>query len=383
MTSTIRSSAARSLVVLHPVFLLTGVLHAIGGPLLPSLVATFTLNDNQSGLLFLAYFSGTSLGALLCVGRYTRLMTIGFAVVVISCVALIFAPWPLQLFSFAAMGVGVGLPMSAVSLLVGRRFSGRSAPILVLLNFTWSVGALIAPLLAARVLMYHSFRTAYGWLAIVSAAAAIACVLWLREEPETPVMPNDPGAPSHRRMIGISALAAFLQVGIENTAAAWLSTYILRTTHSSAAFSASLSALYWSGFLVSRAGSSLLLLRVESAHLLRIAIPMAFAAAILLFVAPSQSTGGVAMFLLGVACAPIYPLIVANSFSRVQLVSETRWVLAAAGVGGSVLPWLTGWISAQSGSIRTGVLTLPAALLLMLFLLPRLSSQTVFHRGLN
>ena len=51
---------------LHPVFALTGVLHSIGGPLLPSLAATFHLTDSQSGFLFLAYFAGTSLGALLC-----------------------------------------------------------------------------------------------------------------------------------------------------------------------------------------------------------------------------------------------------------------------------------------------------------------------------
>ena len=60
------------LVLLHCGFLLTGILHAIGGPLLPSVAATFHLNDRQSGFLFLLYFAGSSLGALLCIGSYVE-----------------------------------------------------------------------------------------------------------------------------------------------------------------------------------------------------------------------------------------------------------------------------------------------------------------------
>jgi hypothetical protein len=64
MRSGTRTSTRRTLAVLHPVFALTGLIHASGGPLLPSLVSTFQLNDSQSGLLFFLYYSGTSLGAL-------------------------------------------------------------------------------------------------------------------------------------------------------------------------------------------------------------------------------------------------------------------------------------------------------------------------------
>lgn len=375
MLSSSRNPAARSLAFLHPAFLLTGILHASGGPLLPSLAAAFALNDNQSGLIFLMYFAGTSLGAVLCTGHYARLMIAGFAVVMVCCGAVVVAPWPLQLLVFAALGIGVGLPMSAVSLFVGRHLSGRSASTLVLLNFTWSVGALIAPLMAARVLTHHSFRLAYAGLAIVSFLAAAACWFGLRDEPDSSVHEMRSGTFSSLRTLTVFATAAFLQVGIENTAAAWLTTYILRTTSSTAALAASLSAFYWSGYLVSRAASSFILLRVEPSHVLRVAVPTAFVAAIFLYVLPSQPLSGIVMFLLGAACAPIYPLIVAGSFSRGRPISETRWVLAAAGVGGSVIPWLTGWISAQSNSIRNGILTLPAALVFLLLLLPSLSKH--------
>ncbi len=72
MPSATRNSPATALTVLHPVFALTGVLHAVGGALLPSLAARFHFNDSTSGLLFLLYFAGTSLGALLCRGSFAR-----------------------------------------------------------------------------------------------------------------------------------------------------------------------------------------------------------------------------------------------------------------------------------------------------------------------
>lgn len=372
MSSDNRSLPLRPLGVLHSVFLLTGVLHVIGGPLLPSLAATFHLSDNQSGLLFLVYFAGSSLGAALCMGRYARAMTVGFVFVVFSCLGVICAGWPLLLGAFALLGVGVGLAMSAVSLFVGRGLLDRSAPVLVLLNFTWSLGALLAPLLAALVLARTNFRAAYALLAMAAAIAALACFLLLRDTPDTPSTPSERGTHPNMLPIFAFAIACFLQVGVENTSAAWLTTYILRITHRGPALAATLSALYWTGFLLSRVSASYLLLRLKASVLVRIAVPAALAAALLLFASRIQSISYVAMFLLGFTLGPIYPLLVAESFRHVRRVADSRWILAAAGFGGSILPWLTGWISAHSGSIRVGILTFPAALLLMIVLLPLL-----------
>ncbi len=376
-----RNSTPSALAVLHPVFLLTGILHAIGGPLLPSIASTIGLTDSQSGLLFLLYFAGSSLGALLCVGKYARAMAIGFVLVAICCLGMATLRWPVLLSASLILGVGVGLPMSAVSLFVGRGFPGRSAPVLTLLNFSWSAGALLAPLLAARVLAGHNFRMAYALLAAPAAFAALTCIAFLRDVPEASCIQDLAQTHSRRRTIAAFALAAFLEVGIENTAAAWLSTYLLRTTHSGAVLAATLSSFYWTGFLVARAGSSLVLLRIKAFQLLLVTVPAALVAALLLIAAPAQSVGDMAMFLLGAALAPIYPLIVAESFGRVKRSADTRWVLAAAGLGGSVLPGITGWVSAQSGSIRAGILTIPSALLLILLLLPFLRKGSLLPKA--
>ena len=361
----------RALFALYAACALTGLLHAVGGPLLPSIASTLKLNDSQSGLLFFLYFAGSSVGALLCVGRYARLMALGFAAAAACCFAESGSHWPLCLIAFLFLGVSVGLSMSAVNLYVGREFPKRAASMLALLNCVWGVGALCASLFAARVLVHHSYRVAYALLGVVAAVAALICWLFLQDRAEADApLGNVRSSSSNRRRILTLALAAFLEVGVENLSLAWLSTYASRMAGRDAVLGAALSAGYWIGFLGSRALASLILLRTVPASVLRVAIPAALGAAIVLVASSSPWTGCLAMALLGIALGPIYPLIVAQSFTDLRQTSDTRWILGAAGFGGSVLPWLTGWISANFGGIRAGLLVLPAALLVMLFLVP-------------
>ena len=367
------ATGGRSLVVLHPVFALTGVLHAVGGAILPSLASRFHLSDSASGLLFLLYFAGTSIGALLCRGNYARLLWLGFAAMICTCTGVVVAPRPLLAPVFLLLGISVGVPMSAVTLFIGRNFPDRCAPMLTFLNFSWSIGALAAPLIAARVLLHHDYRTAYVLFAIASAVAAIACALVLRDGPE-PVRPSrDQGTNTPAvYLVAVFAFAAFLQVGIENTVAAWLPTYALRLAGSGIVLAAASSSFYWAGFLSSRGFASLLLLRTPPMRVFRFAIALGFASALLLDFAPSIGLRNFAMFLLGTALAPTYPLVLAGFFARAQQTSDSRWILFTAGFGGSVLPWIAGFVSSQTGSLRAGMLIIPAALLLMALIMPGL-----------
>ncbi len=374
-----RSSSVRTLAVLHPVFALTGVLHTVGGALLPSLAGRFQLSDSSSGLLFLLYFAGTSLGALLCRGSYARLITIGFAGMVCTCLAVASCPRSLLAPAFLLLGISVGVPMSAVTLFVGRAYPARCAPLLTFLNFSWSIGALCAPLIAARVLMHHTYQAAYILFACASAVASLASTLVLKDGPEAMQGPLDTRTNTALYLIAVFAFAAFLQVGIENTVAAWLPTYALRTAAAGLVLAAASTSFYWAGFLCSRGLSSLLLLRAEPMRVFRIAVAIAFIAALLLVFAPSLPVRNIAMFLLGASLAPTYPLVLAGFFARSRHTADSRWILFTAGFGGSVLPWLAGFISSHSGSIRTGMLTIPVGLLLMALLLPALREPIPNH----
>jgi fucose permease len=373
--SNVRTSTGRTLAVLHPVFALTGVVHIIGGALLPSLASAFHLNDNESGLLFLMYFAGTSLGALVCRGNYARNIALGYVAMAACCVGVATANKTWMPAVFLLLGVSVGVPMSGVSLFTGRNFPERCAPLLTFLNFSWSAGALAAPLLASRVLMHHDYRAGYLLIAGASLVAAMVSALVLKEAPEGVRVATETRPFTNLRLILIFAFAAFLQVGIENSVATWLPTYALRMAGNGIVLAAASTSFYWVGFLASRGFSSLLMLRADPMRVFRIAVALALGSAVLLDAVPSVAGRSAAMFLLGASLAPVYPLVIAGFFARARHTSDSRWVLATAGFGGSVLPWLAGWISAHTGSLRIGMLTIPGALLLMVFVLPGLRGR--------
>ncbi|HVX56093.1 MAG TPA: hypothetical protein VHA37_00010, partial [Candidatus Saccharimonadales bacterium] len=104
-------------------------------------------------------------------------------------------------------------------------------------------------------------------------------------------------------------------------------------------------------------------------RVLRTAVLVAAVSAAALVALPGPVARGLAMMMLGTSLAPIFPLLLARFFARARSASESRWVLAVCGFGGSVLPWLTGWISARA-TLRTGLATVPAALVCILVMLP-------------
>lgn len=370
MTAVHSTSSSRAIAVLHPVFALTGVVHVVGGALLPSLAGRFHLSDAEAGLLFLLYFAGTSIAALLCKGNYARTMAVGFACMACMCVAVAASPRALLNPVFLLLGISVGVPMSAVTLFTGRTFPERCAPMLTFLNFSWSIGALAAPLIAARILVHRDYRAAYLLFSVAAVCAAVACSAVLRDGPEPMHMIANVESTFALRLVLVFALAAFLQVGLENTVATWLPTYALRTASSGIVLAAVSSSFYWVGFLSSRGISSLLLLRAKPIRVFGIAIASGLFSAALLQFAPNVAMRNLAMFLLGASLAPTYPLVLSGFFARARHTADSRWILFTAGFGGSVLPWIAGFISSHTTGIRMGMLTIPAGLLTMALLIP-------------
>jgi FHS family glucose/mannose:H+ symporter-like MFS transporter len=366
--------------VLHGVFALSGIAVAVNGPLMPSLSAHFHLNDGEAGTLFLLYFTGNSIGAFLCRSNYARTMALALLALSGGGLGIAMTGRALLFPLFLFMGGALGLGTASVSMYVGKNWTVRRAPTLTLLNFTWSAGALAAPLLVAPLLSMRAaglpiYSMVYLAVAAASMLAALGCRFLLEDDSgsENPV--PSIGGVHNLRLIAVFALFGFLEVGIENNAVAWLPTFLLRASGGTLAAAAASSALYWCGFLASRGISSLLLLRLPPMPVFRAALGLALGSAALLATFPASPSRGVAMFLLGAAMAPLYPLLLAAFLVRARQSSDMRWILGACGFGGSVLPWLTGWISTHSGSLRIGLITVPAALLALICLSPALGGK--------
>lgn len=371
---TLRTSLSRRgmLLVLHPVFALTGIADAIIGPILPSLARTYQLSDSQSGLLFFWIFTGMATGALLCRGDYARILASGLFAMTVGCCCFPWVPRP-ALYPFVFFfGISIGAPMTATSLFAGRNFPAHRASTLTMLNFTWSAGAMLAPLLAARLLAVSSWHTIYFSLAGVSGLAFLVVAFTIRDSSETARTAPETTGGRNLRLVALFALFFFLEVGMETMFGAWIPTFVLRSARTTMVLAAAAGSIYWTGFLLSRALSPLLLLRVRSGRFLQYALPSALAASLFLVASGLPVLTCTAVLLLGAALAPIFPVALAAFFDRARHSSDSRFVLALSGFGGSVFPWLAGWISSHTGSLQSGLITGPVTLLLMTAMLPLL-----------
>ncbi len=362
------------LLVLHPVFALTGIADVITGPMLPALARSLHLSDSQSGLLFFWIFTGMATGALLCRGDYARILTGGLFALTIGCFCF---PWipRTALYPFIFLfGISIGAPMTAVSLFAGRNYPTHRASVLTMLNFTWSAGAIVAPLLAARLLAVSSWHAVYLVLGCAAGLATVAVLFTIRDSPETARETPETAGLRNLRMVGLFSLFFFLEVGMESMFGAWISTLVLRMTLTSLTLAAAATAIYWTGFLISRGLSSLLLLQLRPGRLLGLSLLMALGASVLLIASRSPGLLAAATLLLGATLAPIFPVALAAFFDRARHSSDSRFVLAVSGFGGSLFPWLVGWVSSLSGSLRTGLVVGPATLLAMTTMLPLITA---------
>jgi MFS transporter, FHS family, glucose/mannose:H+ symporter len=375
MTISHRSWRDPRLLVLYPVFALTGVADVITGPMLPSLARTFNLSDSQSGNLLFLIFAGMATGALLCRGFYLQILKFGLLALTLECVGFMWISGTF-LFPFSFLfGVSVGAPMTAISLFVGRNFPARRAATLTLLNFMWSLGAAFAPLLAARLLAVSSWRAVYGVLACAALLAMLAVQFMVRDsgEAESPVAGIS--ISSNLRLISLFAAFFFLEVGIESMYGAWISTYALRSARTTIPLAAAAVSFYWLGYLASRGLSPVILLRARSRFVLGVALLGAFGSAAVLLIVSQPWLQVAAVLLLGASLAPVFPVALAVFFDRARQSSDSRFILALSGFGGSVFPWIVGWLSALSGSLRFALAIGPVTQLAMIAMLPVLISS--------
>ena len=92
------------------------------------------------------------------------------------------------------------------------------------------------------------------------------------------------------------------------------------------------------------------------------ALALAMSGTVMLLPRQNEATVFAAVALAGLGCGPIFPLLAARLLGRAGTSRHLGWVFAMGGSGGAALPWLTGLISSQSGSLRAAFAVPLAAL---------------------
>jgi MFS transporter, FHS family, glucose/mannose:H+ symporter len=350
---------------------LTGIGLTLLGSALPVLSALWALDDARAGRMLLAVFAGSAIGALLTQPPFAYILAAGMALIAISMAGLALSGGHFLFLLFLVFGTGLGMAMTANSLLTGDRYRDRRAAMLTVLNFSWSAGAAISPF-AVQFVIHHAGVSGLFWS--MGAAAALSALLAtaLRYE-RAPLEQDQPRAEGSAlrsgRVVVFFAIFGMLYCGSEAALGGWVLTYVHRLDFHLSAAPPLAASCFWLSLLVGRAVAPAVLLRMREELLLAISLVCAFVGVATLLTLHPLPAVMLAASLAGFSLAPVFPICVSIFMAIAGDAAQARWMFAVAGVGSASLPWATGQLAARTGSLRTGLLVPLLALGIMLIML--------------
>jgi MFS transporter, FHS family, glucose/mannose:H+ symporter len=379
-----RRNRAQPVAWLHVGFALTGVGTTLLGCILPTLNVTWHLDDRRAGFLFAAQFAGSALGALLVRNDFFRSLVSGYFLLIASAILVTFFTGFVEVLFFLAFGLGLGLTMTATSMLIGSTSLGSRGSALSILNAFWGLGAALSPAIA--------FLWVRRWsptcLFLVLAAALIVTFLPISKSRTVFVgggrnAAQSAGGRKQVRLVSIFAAIAFLYVGTEVSVSGWMMSYVGRLPISSKAWAPIAASCFWVGLICGRMLVPAIVRWLPEARLLTSSLTIALIGILLLRVSRAPLAIVLSATLAGLMLAPVFPLCLANVLKVTHDSPESKWVFLISGLGGAVLPWMTGELSAHSGSLRIGLLV-PIFALGTMMIFDRLgSSWRVSYQGFD
>jgi fucose permease len=322
------------------------------GVLLVSTTAGYALSSFASGRLL----GALGLGGLLAGScALTAAALLGYATA---------RDWGVMVAFGALAGLGAGAIDAGLNTYVATRHGPRT---LSLLHAFYGVGTTVGPLLMTALLLAgRPWQSGYALVAAAQVALALAFAATRRRWPR-PQARGDGGATTPLcatlRLPGarLGAVAFLLYVGLEAGAGAWTYTVLHEARGLPMAAAGSAVSVFWGSLLLARVAFGLAPARFALDSALRACAAGCVAGAGLVAagLGPAATLAGVA--LLGAACGPVFPLLIASTPARLGAHHTANAVgvqVAASALGQSLVPASFGWLADEAG-----LETVPRALL--------------------
>jgi FHS family glucose/mannose:H+ symporter-like MFS transporter len=362
-------------------FVITGMVATILGPILPVFIARWKLDDAQAGLFFTTQFAGSLLGvalssALLPTRGYRDVLALGYLLMAPGIAGLNSGSQHAALIATAAYGCGFGVAIPATNLCIAEIAGAPRAASLNLLNMAWGAGAIVCPVLMLTALKANRFTEVL--FAISVGAFLLSIVFWTMKFETQTIKPASalPGrhiSRTHPVHVPIAlGLLFFIYVGTENGISGWAAEQARRVGAGTASTITPM--FFWAGLLSGRGISALILSRNKENLLVIAGLVLSAMGTTCLLLAPARAQAILGVLLAGLGLATLYPIFISWLSKwygeRARRLGGVMFSLAS--VGGATVPWIVGFVSQRSNSLRVGLLVPLAGCLAMIVLVAAL-----------
>ena len=378
-----KPSSSRALFVCACLCLVTfGIVLTTLGSVLPSVMERFGIDKTSAGALLLLMTFGILTGALVFGPIVDRR---GYKAILLAATALIIAA--LEGVAFARsvtwlrvavflIGFGGGIINGGSNTLVSDISGEARGPRLNLLGVFFGVGAMGVPFGLALLTGRFSHAVLIAGLGALVVVPLI--VIAITSFPPPKHAQGFPIAAAGRLLrdpvMLLMGVMLFLQSGMEITVGGWTSTFVKEELAVAERSGLILLSLYWTGMMLGRLAIGTVLSAISPFRILYSCLTIALAGAAMLLTTQSVGIAALAVFLLGVGFAAMFPTMLGFIGTRYASLSGTAFSVAItmALAGGMVLPYSAGVLGQEFG-MRGSFLIVPIALVLLAGLLVVLS----------
>lgn len=366
--------------LLHIIFFLSGITTVLIGQVLPILSNKFKLNDLEAGFFFPAQFAGSLIGTFFTNrfgrrGKLVQASVFGSVLMVIGILMMNLDSFAACLTGFFVNGLGIGLTLPSINILILEINPFRSASALSVLNFYWGVGAIVSkPFVDLTAGPTSIFVTTLILAIPLLIAALILGIMPQKEEQKVGAATDDlysSGVPIWSTPIAWAiAFFNFIHVGFESGMGGWLTTYTDRLEGEAILYLLSPTFLYFLFFVVGRGIAPLFFRLLSENNMLLFSLLTIMLGLGITLTAESVLWLSVGAAVSGLGTSSIFPTNVSR-FSKIfgpEAMRRAMPLFISGTLGATVVTWLIGFISNQTGDLRSGMFVLAVSALFLLVL---------------
>jgi len=357
--------------------LVFGIVMTTIGTLLPMLIPKFQIDKIEAGSMMSLLSIGILTGSLIfgpVVDRfgYKIILAVAAAMIVIGLEGIAFTGlFGILQGALFLIGVGGGILNGSTNALVADISESDKSARLSILGVFFGVGAIGIPFLLGLLLDYVSYET---FMTATGAAILIPLIYFIRIGFPAPKQPQGFPVKEGIKLTGNLTLLMlgfilFFQSGMEITIGSWTTTFLMENLTVSESRAVFFFSFYWIGLTLARLALGVVLRKINAGTVLISSLLVAFTGIMIMINAGGLSLAVIALVLIGLGFAAVYPVILGYTGSLFAHLSGTAFsiLFVIALIGGSLLPLITG-IVAESFTLRLGFGVIPVSLTIIFLL---------------